>query len=154
MDEGREDQMSEPISAGQAAFEQFTRGMGGAQTWSELPELAHKAWEIAAAAAIKCVANNGQTGAHMINVEALVNRDGEGLVNVTLNETPLLQMDVQKAFEVAGMINRVAGVAESEQTFWRWMKSSLNARPEMAATALSDFRDIRQEVEQERNSRV
>ncbi len=146
--------MSEPISAGRAAYEQYARAMGGTQAWAELPELAHKAWEITAAAVIKCVANNGQPGAHMINVEALVNRNGEGLVNVTLNDTPLLQMDVDKAFEVAGMINRVAGVAESEQTFWRWMKSSLNARPEMAATALSDFRDIRQEVEQERSRRV
>jgi hypothetical protein len=67
----------------------------------------------------------------------------EGRVELALNGE-LTQMELPKAREIVGMLQEAIEAAASDQMLYVFLTVNVGLKPEQAAAALVDFREIRQ----------
>jgi hypothetical protein len=73
----------------------------------------------------------------------LSSRDHTGRIDFTLNGE-LTQMDLGKAREVVGMLQRAIEAAISDELLYRFLIEKIGLEPDRAGAALLDFRELRQ----------
>jgi hypothetical protein len=87
--------------------------------------------------------DGGATNADVTVSTLLSSRTKEGRVELTLNGE-LTQMDLPKAREIVGMLQEAIEAAASDQMLYVFLTVNVGLKPEQAAAALVDFREIRQ----------
>ena len=88
-------------------------------------------------------ARGGEPGTDLTVTTLLSSRTHEGRVELQLNGE-LTQMDLDKAREVVGMLQSAIEAAMSDQMLWQFLTQKIGLKPEQAAGALLDFRELRQ----------
>lgn len=67
----------------------------------------------------------------------------EGRIDFSLNGE-LTQMDLGKAREIVGMLQQAIEAAMTDQMLYQFLTERIKLKPEAAAAALVDFRELRQ----------
>jgi tRNA A-37 threonylcarbamoyl transferase component Bud32 len=67
----------------------------------------------------------------------------EGRIDFSLNGE-LTQMDLDKAREIVGMLQQAIEAAMTDQMLYQFLTERIKLKPEAAAAALVDFRELRQ----------
>ena len=85
----------------------------------------------------------GTVGADITVSTLLSSATKEGRIDFTLNGE-LTQMDLDKAREVVSMLQGAIEAAISDELMYRFLTQTIGLKPDAAAAALLDFREMRQ----------
>lgn len=77
-------------------------------------------------------------------VSVLSARTKRGAVDIIVNDARLVQLELDKAREVAGLLAGAIEAATTDEILWRWLQGQMGLDDQAAAAALLDFRELRQ----------